>query len=1171
MSSGLLPCDDEARDLAARRAAVDPRFNVALQASAGTGKTKVLVDRFVNLLKAGVDPANVLAITFTRKAAAEMRDRITATVRLAAERGEIPPKRWAELRDRLSDIGISTIDAFCLSLLREFPLEADLDPGFRLADDTEVPRLMDEALDRTIRIGRALATEDEAVALVFRQLRDMRVSQGLAALLSRRLVAPALLDRFLEGGTSTAAEASRRLIDDLRAAMGGAHSGLQAFLDSGPVTLPFALLRMGLDAHLGTGTPAEAEAVPLPALVAAMRDYMLTQEGEPRRGGFSFRKADFANERAYKQHKGLVVDLAPAVREALERHRRAVNQLMSQGVRRLFQIARTEYRRTLEAHAVLDFPDLLDRASDLLRQMDEFARSRFRLEGRYHHILVDEFQDTSHAQWELIELLIRSWREGAGVADTGPLPPSIFLVGDPKQSIYGFRDADAGILHDAAAFLEGLRPGHSVRQSISRSFRSVPGVLAFVNDLCAGMADVDGARDAFRYDEADRFPLDAVSLSAVPAVADAPVLGIVAGETPDACAAGVAAEVQQLLRTGTVRDRETGVARAATAGDIAVLFRSRDSHRAFESALEAVGVRTHVYKGLGFFDSDEVKDVLSLLWYLADPHANLRAAAWLRSRVVGLSDAALAVLAPGIANAVMGGPVRAHAVVGGDAATATRLDTVDQQLFDNARHHFRRWRALVDVLPPAELLDRVLDESAYHVELRGPRLPQARENLKKLRSLVRRLQNRGYATLARVVEYIDRLSLGDDANAVIDAADAVNLMTVHASKGLEFPVVFVVNLARGTGNSRDPIRVSAGREGDDPVSVAIGTFQSEADDARPAREREETKRLLYVALTRARDRVYLGSVVKEGRPRPGRGSLAEVMPQSLLEVMAQAAAVSGAAAAGAANTEPSGLAWVGPSGQAHRFRVCPARPEQAHHEPALAQEALLASAREVGPPADFAPLAASPGPRPVVATAGSASAARPGTAKWETRSGVMSGEGGGAVPGGGRRIARDSEVGIERGLDLERLVGTAVHRLIERRGLREVTPQEVAGQLSALLGEDLPPEVAAEPAVLSARVAEVCRRLSRQGELTALFASGVVYHEVPFSARIEGEIRRGVLDCLVRSADGRVTVVEFKTGRPRPEHAAQLEVYRQAAAVLFPDAEVTAHIFHAGTETGPAK
>ena len=146
-----------ARDQAGRSRAVDPRFNVALEASAGTGKTRVLVDRYVNLLKAGVDPSHILAVTFTRKAAAEMRERIVATLRESAGRGEIPPARWRELRDRTADIAISTIDAFCLSLLREFPLEADLDPGFSMADETEVPRLVDESLDRALRICRTLA------------------------------------------------------------------------------------------------------------------------------------------------------------------------------------------------------------------------------------------------------------------------------------------------------------------------------------------------------------------------------------------------------------------------------------------------------------------------------------------------------------------------------------------------------------------------------------------------------------------------------------------------------------------------------------------------------------------------------------------------------------------------------------------------------------------------------------------------------------------------------------------------------------------------------------------------------------------------------------------------------------------------------------------------------
>src|SRR5262245_33804355 len=183
------PARSETADERARRLAVDPLRNVALEASAGTGKTKVLVDRYVNLLKAGVSPRNILAITFTRKAAAEMRERVLASLRLAAARNEIPPAQWRELRQRTADIQIGTIDAFCLSLLREFPLEADLDPGFSMADDTEVPRLVDEALDRALRTCRALARTDEHVALVFGQLTDRRVRTGLAALLARRLVA----------------------------------------------------------------------------------------------------------------------------------------------------------------------------------------------------------------------------------------------------------------------------------------------------------------------------------------------------------------------------------------------------------------------------------------------------------------------------------------------------------------------------------------------------------------------------------------------------------------------------------------------------------------------------------------------------------------------------------------------------------------------------------------------------------------------------------------------------------------------------------------------------------------------------------------------------------------------------------------------------------------------
>ena len=191
-------------------------------------------------------------------------------------------------------------------------------------------------------------------------------------------------------------------------------------------------------------------------------------------------------------------------------------------------------------------------------------------------------------------------------------------------------------------------------------------------------------------------------------------------------------------------------------------------------------------------------------------------------------------------------------------------------------------------MPPADLIEQLLPATAYAYELRGPRRQQAWENLKKMRGLVRRIQNRGYATLARIADHIDSLTAGDESNAVIEALDAVNLMTVHASKGLEFPIVFVVNLARGASGPPRPVRVIVDGEGGEP-SVSVGPFVSETDEAERDREKQETRRLMYVALTRARDRLYLSSVLKDGVLAPGRGSLAEVLPESLRQLFGRAA------------------------------------------------------------------------------------------------------------------------------------------------------------------------------------------------------------------------------------------------------------------------------------------
>jgi ATP-dependent exoDNAse (exonuclease V) beta subunit len=321
-----------------------------------------------------------------------------------------------------------------------------------------------------------------------------------------------------------------------------------------------------------------------------------------------------------------------------------------------------------------------------------------------------------------------------------------------------------------------------------------------------------------------------------------------------------------------------GLARTVHASDVAILFRSRDSHREFEKALERRGVPTYVYKGLGFFDADEVQDLVAMLRYLADPQSNLRAAALLRSRLVRLSDVAIARLAPALAASI---------IASDPPAALAELSEDDRRVLLHLRTSMSRWLSWVDRLSPAELLSAVIEETAYAFEMRGSGWQQARENVKKLRAMVARFQNRGYATLARVADHLDELAVGDESNAAIDAVDAVSLMTVHAAKGLEFPVVFVVNMNRGTGGVRAPIRVARTLDGDAAVSIA--DYQSEADEDAQAKDREESKRLLYVALTRARDRLYLAAVSRDGACRMSRGSLGEVLPASLTAAIGSAA------------------------------------------------------------------------------------------------------------------------------------------------------------------------------------------------------------------------------------------------------------------------------------------
>ena len=341
-------------------------------------------------------------------------------------------------------------------------------------------------------------------------------------------------------------------------------------------------------------------------------------------------------------------------------------------------------------------------------------------------------------------------------------------------------------------------------------------------------------------------------------------------------------------------------------------------------------------------------------------------------------------------------------------------------------------------------------------------------------------------------------------------------MTVHASKGLEFPVVFVVNVSRGTGNWRDSIRI-AGEAGDD-VSVSVGDFESRADEDEPERDREETKRLLYVALTRARDRLYLGSVVKEGRFQPTRGSLGEVLPPSMHNLFVEAAAGL------------TTVSWTGAS-QVHVMRVCPglAAGLQDQVEAGLPRPEPSRGQTRRDDDTDFAPLDDRAIRRVTVSA-----------------------------------LSGDVEASTLRRSDGDRSsrwIGILVHRLLQREEfITEPSDDDLRRMAETMLDAAVLAELEDPAAVIECAVTSF-QQISSRAEVRDLYRSGHPYHEVPFTMAVAGRIVRGTIDCLITSNE-KVTVLEFKTGRPHPEHQAQAEVYRAAAQALFPAVRVESRLVY---------
>ncbi len=1053
-------------DHLAREEASDPRFNVSLEASAGTGKTRVLVDRYVRLIAEGARPRNILAITFTRKAAGEMKHRIVDTLRNNRS-------LWKDVRGQLLEVHIATMDAFCLGLLKEFPLEAGLEPDMDLLENVDSGRLLEEAVEKSLSHRRYDGQPD--ITFLASLFGDAPLRRGTRNHLRNHVVRGALLDRFVRQ------RVPRNLnLHDALAEI--AHHLHDRLTQNTWTTLPAAIQR-AMDAK--TARPIDLE------YVAA---YFLTQTGQPRKKlSRLVSRHDFESRAAYEQHRTQVLEIAPAIAEHYHHWRRQVDLYAVRELSRLYQDAAAHFSRLKRARGGLDFSDVVAHAASLLEQRGAFSQSRFRLESRYHHLLIDEFQDTNDVHWSVIRNLIASWGEGYGLVQEaiathqeqgrgkGAIQePSIFVVGDRKQSIYGWRDARVELQQTATDHLLQIRPHFGRKLTIRQSFRTCPSLLEFLNDLFAGTPKTtDDVNWAFRYQKHDYFPILGTDDASN-------ALGLAIAANRNTAAAAVADEIVRLLEEEDYRPQ-----------DIAVLFRSRTHYQIYEEALSNRGVPTYAYQGLGFYDSPEVRDLQALIRYLANPMSELRAAEFLRSRFIRLSDTALALIARQRQGKALTGPLVQMLTLGRvNLHQQPYLAPADQAILTHILPMIREWLANVDKVPPSDLLTIILEETDYSACFADRRGAQGWENLKKIRELIRRAQNRGYMTFARLADYLLHASSSDESLAVLEAVDGVSLMTIHTSKGLEFRAVFVVNMDQHLRTDTSLPRIT--EYADDTLEV----HAIEKPDAKgPDRALEEEKRLLYVALTRAKQYLVLSCIETS---RETATTLINLLPKSLRDVFQ-----------GVAETEDDHATWH-PRRRPHEFRILRASPTPKTYQRSSTRRSEI--------------LALTPLPAPQVS---------------RTTVSDLS------------NTSLDDNTAQDWTDSIESMVGTTVHRLFEYAVAMDERLPEIANTLFPHMAGQLVED--RERAIH--QIVEFYQQLRTQPELASLLATGNVYSEVLFALSQNGQIVRGSIDTLICFAD-RVVVVDFKTGSPSETHRVQMELYIEATKGVFPTRSVEGLILY---------
>jgi ATP-dependent helicase/nuclease subunit A len=892
-----------------QRLAADPTLSAFVTANAGSGKTKTLIDRVARLLLEGADPARILCVTYTKAAAAEMQRRLFDLLGdWSVMAGEELAEKLRDLDGRTADprdeaqlsqarrlfaraletpggLKIQTIHAFCEKLLRRFPLEAGVSPAFQVMDDASAAAIARAAQDG---VAEYAARGEGQVAEAFARfsLLDFAAFEGMFRdFEARRGALAAFFAR--EGGLAGAIAWVWRKVDV------AAGTDPEDLACAAVASLDRTLWRSAADVLMQGGKRDQENAARLRAVAesadtsfADCLSVLFTAAGEGK-------EAEWCA-------KAKVLDAHPTIRTFLLAEQTRLNdvreRIRSAQVAHATANALTLAAAYLQAYGLeksqrgaLDFADLIEKTCALLASRPAAAWVLYKLDGGIDHVLVDEAQDTAPDQWTIVRALTEEFFVGAGRPADRALDRNMFVVGDLKQSIYSFQGAQPEQLRHEFEFHRDRATGAGFRfeqVDLLTSWRSAPHVLRFVDAVFAGpelSTAIHGVTTppqhlaaAIRQDHpgcVDIWPLEEEPDSAERTAWDAPLDVEREDSATRVLARRIAREIRELIARGdAVFDKAAGGWRPAHAGDVLILVRRRKA--LFEEILRALkreGVPVAGADRLPLSQHIVFDDLLALARFVLLPTDELNLAALLKSPFCGLDDEALYALAHGREAENLW--TRLQALSAGSELLATLQSA--QALAGRPFEFFSRFLGLVGS-DGQSMRRRVLTRLGA----------EAQDALDEFLSQVLAAEGRGVHDLQTLVADFAGLDI-TVKREMEGAREEVRVMTAHGAKGLEAPIVFLPETTLSQTQRGSPLMETddggflwcASAKGDCEPSAA-------ARARRARREAEEAYRLLYVALTRARDRLVLcGRKAARGTP-PWWTALSEALadPQIAGEV-----------------------------------------------------------------------------------------------------------------------------------------------------------------------------------------------------------------------------------------------------------------------------------------------